>query len=222
MFKNTRLHHGFLGSSQATESTTGAAAADRRESPQPVSPNRHIRIPRRLSMFAASLLIGLVGLITLPGTGGAAFAANPQGFSPYLSHNPRVFTLTGSTCKATVGFIYDEETNWQRIGGVTVSCTSRYQTITAHVVVQYTPAQYYNASTSAYYSPSGVTVSNATAASSTSFPNSLGFGGRILESPGVCRGGASYSIFYVGATVAINGASYNLNSWGYWNPNSGC
>jgi hypothetical protein len=179
------------------------------------------RTPQRLIVLAVSLLMSCVGLVALPGAGGAAFAANPQGFSTLLSHNPRAFTLTGTTCTATVGFVFDNEANYQRIGGVNVACGSRYATITARVVVQYTPTQYYNASTSAYYSPAGVTVSNATAPSAKTFYSSYGFTG-ILDSPGVCRGTASHSIFYVGATVIINGASYNLNSWGYWNPNSGC
>jgi len=192
------------------------------DSAQPVNPTGRKRTPRRLALAAASLLIGLVGFTSLSGIGsGIASAANPQGFSSLLPDNPRTFTLTGTTCTATVGFVFDAEASYQRIGGVSVSCGSRYNAITAYVVVQYTPTQY-NASTSAYYSPSGVTVRNATVPSNTTYTNSYGFGGRILDSPGVCRGSASYSIFYVGATVVINGASYNLTSWGYWNPNSGC
>jgi hypothetical protein len=175
------------------------------------------RTPRRLVLLTVAFL-GIVAGLVVPT---AAFASNPQGFSPYLSHNPRVFTLTGTNCTATVGFVFDNETAWQRIGGVTVSCGSRHN-ISATSVVQYSTTQYGSASTSAYYTPSGVARANASGANTTTFTNAYGFGGRILYSPGVCRGSASYSIFYTAANVWIDGTRYALTSWGYWNPYAGC
>jgi hypothetical protein len=175
------------------------------------SSNRHV-----LTVIVA--LLGALIALVIPT---AAFAANPQGFSALLPANPRTWTLTGTDCSATVGLVYDNQAAWQRIGGVTVSCRSRH-TVSASVVIQYSTSAYYNLSTGTYYTTSGVNRANATGANSTTFTNAYGFGGKILYSPGVCRGSASYSLFYTAATVVVDGARYDLTSYGYWNPWSGC
>ncbi|WP_375425865.1 hypothetical protein [uncultured Friedmanniella sp.] len=133
----------------------------------------HGRVLRRLGSAA-------VAAVAL--AGGLAVATPAQaaggGYNPSF-----LYAWNWGDCSVKVGVVRDVYSPWAAIGGSSVTCSQRHSSTKVTVV------QLFN----------GNVVSGSSA--STSFANSYGTGGRILETPRFCGGG----YWSQRATVTISG-----------------
>ena len=179
--------------SQHTNPTSETAATSEQSATRSLGPVR-----RRIRLAMIAVIAGATLLVT-------AGAARADSFNPWPDSGVKTYSSFGD-CNVTVGPVQDKyggsaPGTFAVIGGVTVSCKTRHNL---------------KAQVAEYYAPSGGAWRIVGQQNSTFFPNSYGFGSKILETSRICGvGGPASGWWLTRGWVWVTDASGNV-SYGYY------